>query len=408
MLYFKLGQIFRFSYYIIPLILLFYIGGIVQYLGLISPTQTNILIIVLLLPLFLHKSIFRFILKEYLLVFFCLYSILVGLFLSVDFLKINTYIYYIYCVFVASIFSRFLSDYFVKRNGINCAVEFFFRFAKFFIIVQLFTSFFQNLFIDYVVAYAPFNIIKEDAVFGTMYLKSDASLAAIIQIIMISFFIFRRSIGEKLVYSSLSVGLIFLGGSKAAQSVIGFVFLLLWLNDLYNFLRMKKYGFNYLIVVSSSIVLTCLAVAFGANFYKSFYDYTVNAYHSRHSWYSADRLAPFGQFFSEKVNLWGNGQLTYYNPMTQEWLYDSGFSTYYSLYIDLGLVGLIFYLVYYTSRIYSSTRNFFIFSLILLVLMVYSAFSFTLSDLSFVFVFNYMLYLYCLYNKSFLDKGLSQ
>lgn len=399
MLYFKVGEKIKFPYFFIPLFILFYFGGLLQYLGLISPTQTNIILILMLTPLLFKKSALNFFLKEYILFLLLIYSVIVGFYLSVSIVNIFVYIYYIFCVVFFSVFSRYLCNYFYKQSGVDCLVEKSFKFIKVFIITQFVFCLLESIFIDKVLAFAPFNMLLEDAVFGTMYLKSDSSLAAIIQILIIAFFIFNRNFKEKLFYSILGVGIIFFGGSKAAQAIIGFILAVLWFNFIYMELKMRKYGFNYLILMLSFACVCCFIYFFGIDLGKQFYEYTIDAYNSRFSWYSADRLAVFGQFFSEDIKIIGDGQLTYYNPMTQEWLYDSGFSSYYSLYIDLGVIGLIFYFIYYILRIYLAAKNFFIFLLFLLILMVYSAFSFALSDLAFVFVLNYTLFLYSIYCK---------
>jgi hypothetical protein len=103
---------------------------------------------------------------------------------------------------------------------------------------------------------------------------------------------------------------------------------------------------------------------------------------------------------AEVNNFFGSGALTYYNPITKEWLYNSGFSTFYSLYIDFGVPGLIFYYLYQILLIAKLTRNYIEFTIFLCVLIMFTTFNFALTDLAFTFSFNVALYLNYLRGKS--------
>src|SRR5690606_28000491 len=56
---------------------------------------------------------------------------------------------------------------------------------------------------------------------------------------------------------------------------------------------------------------------------------------------NSNRLAPFGQMLLNDNPLFGSGFLTYFNPISKDWLYYSGFGLFYSIYIDIGFVGMV-------------------------------------------------------------------
>ena len=389
----KIGERIFFSYSWMPLVFIFLIGGGVQYIGIISSTQTNFLVIFLCTPILLYKRFWRnFNLELYLiiLIVFCIFnSLYTGFVIENTF----TYIYYIYCTLFAAVFGRYLCDFYINKLGVEVLEKKYILLIKVFLIIQVFVCFFQNLFVNQAIANASIPIIPEDIVSGTMYLKSDASLAAISQLIMISIFLINSKIIDKIIVSILVLSIIFLGNSKAAQAIIIFIFLALCLNLLYKKNKLGKVGFNYIFYSISFFAFIFWAYYFSGNIWDDFVSSTIESYSRRDAWVSADRLAPLGQFFYEELNVVGNGPLTYYNPNTKSWLYNSGFSTLYSLYIDLGLVGLVVYFIYYIKLILKYSSSFFVFFVFFIIFFIFTQFNLTLSDIAFAFAFNFILFL---------------
>lgn len=374
-------------------------GGFLQYLSILTPTQTNFIILFLFFPFFSYVGFWRQLYREKILILMCFYIIFVGVITESSLTNTVTYIYYLICTLFSAAVSRTICEFNINKYGTQGAINKLIKISKFFLIIQFFICFFQYLFVEKVVAYAPYPILLEDAVFGTMFIKSDASLAAITQLLVVSIFLFPSLMRDKIIFSFLSICIIFFGGSKAAQSLVCLTLVLSWLAFFYTKLKLKKSGFKYLFTGITVFVSLFLIFIYGRLLLNDFIEYSVSAYNKRDSWTSADRLAPFGQFFSEDLSFFGNGPLTYYNPFNQSWLYDSGFSTFYSLYIDLGLVGIILYLLYYINRIWLAFRSVFIFFIFFIIVIIYSAFSLTLSDMAFAFSINYILWIFYISQK---------
>lgn len=394
MLILSFGNRIKFPYLLIPLFLLFYIGGILQYTGLISLTQTNILVLLFLFPVFLYKKTWKLIRKEFLLILFIFYVIGVSNYYGSTYEKSLTYIYYILCTIIAAVSGRFYCERLIEKYGYDYIKKTYLKTIKIFLLIQVLICSLQNIFKGLALAYAPFNIIPEDIVSGTMYLQSDASLANISQLILISVFFLKTKITEKFIVSGLVLSIVLLGYSKAAQSVVLLIIFLLIAHESYKKFNLNKAGLKYLLYIFFLLLFLLWCYFYMEVLMKDFINHTIYLYQKRDSWVMAERLSPVGHFFYEELKLIGDGPLTYYNPNTKEWLYNAGFSTFYSLYLDLGLIGLLFYLAYYVKLIAGYTFNFFLSFIIFLVLTMYSQFNLTLSDIAFAFTLNFILVLF--------------
>jgi len=372
--------------WILPIILIYLAGGTIQYFGLASVTQCNILGLLLLMPIFLWRSSWRQAHLEWPIVIFILFVILFHLTKRPPLGNTLTYVYYLLCTLVAAVAGRAYSNRWYGR----WPARRFFRFAKWFLVLQLCVTFVQANFTETYVQLARVPIGYEDAIFGTFFLQSDAALAAVCELLVILAFILPCSLRNRVQLTILALGVVFLGNSKAAQGSILTLILLFTLYAAAHSARLTKSGFG-LLAVLAVMVYAALSFSLWSDHVTVFFQQAQDDYFRRDQWETASRFAPLGQIISQGIDIFGQGPLTYYNPIEKTWLYNSGFSTLYTLYIDFGLLGFSLYFLYQSSLIFKFAKSIRERLAFFLVLASFSSFNFALSDLSFVFFFNFAL-----------------
>jgi hypothetical protein len=199
--------------------------------------------------------------------------------------------------------------------------------------------------------------------------------------------------------SGISLLIVFLLNSDTSKASILFVVILSAIYSLHASLRVGRVAFNALLVLAV-ISFFLIALNSFSGVFTDFFTQARGDYYHRDSWMYASRFSPLGQMFADGVDFLGGGALTYYNPITKEWLYNAGFSTFYSLYIDFGIPGLALYYAYQIVLVLRLTRNYLESAIFLCVLLLFSFFNFALTDLAFTFSFNLALYLNYLLGRS--------
>lgn len=371
-----------------PLILLYVLGGAFGYLGILSSTQTNILVLLLFVHIFTLRSSWHESKNEGLLVALMLYMIAMGAIHNTAATSTLTYIYYLSCIIIASVAGRvyarqFLYSFYVRKWPKYCLI---------FLVLQLAVVILQHVFSDQLAshAYIPFN--PEDSVFGTFYLQSDATLGTICLLIVVITFSANVKWPMACAIFALSASIIALGHSKAMQGVFVFAVAPLIIYTVYKRTKLSRYR---RVFVSIALILTAVMLIYFWQILtgemNDFRTYAENQYAARDSWITAGRLAPWGQLFLDKghVFLFGHGALTYYNPMTKQWLYNAGFSTFYGLYIDFGVVGISLYVGYQVITIIRFSRNLATRCFLLMSWVGFAAFNDALSNIEFMFALNF-------------------
>ena len=56
-------------------------------------------------------------------------------------------------------------------------------------------------------------------------------------------------------------------------------------------------------------------------------------------------------------SFFGDGLLTYYNPINKEWLFNAGFNTYLTILVDIGIAGILWVATFLTLFIYTATKK---------------------------------------------------
>lgn len=370
----------------LPVALIYLIGGTLQYVGLISVTQCNILALVLLSHVFLFRSTWSRASLELPIIVFAAFVIITQLISSPPLENTLTYVYYLACTLIAAVAGRVYANRWIERSSFDKL----FRFTTWFLLLQLLVTLLQASFTTTYVSMSRAAIGYEDAIFGTLFLQSDAALATVCELIIILAFVLPCRARVKYLLIGLALAVVFLGNSKAAQACILALTALLMVRSTARALRLTRNGLGILAIAA---VLLCGALTFSLWFdqVSGFIQQTQDDYYRRDEWITASRFAPIGQIFSQGLSLFGDGPLTYYNPITKTWLYNAGFSTLYVLYIDYGLLGFCLYFGYQTYLVLKFSRGIIERACFFLVLASFTAFNFALSDLSFVFFFNFAL-----------------
>lgn len=374
--------------WIIPIILVFFIGGLLQYFGILSQTESNWLALVLFGQVFLVRAAWTHMRIEVLLIAFAVVIVLSHLQHGTPATNTITYLYYIFCAIIAAVAGRV---YALRFSQSMCAGKLF-KGLKVFLAIELGVVILQKFFTAEFVQNSRAPIGYIDAIFGTFFLQSDASLAAVCELVIILTFLLGSKMSDRIILCGSAVAIVFLGNSTAAKAVCVLLFVPLIAYQLYRGLSANRYGFN--VMLAFAIASSTLAMYNPLlNFLAEFATQASTDYYHRQSWETAARFSPLGQMLAEGVSLFGQGALTYYNPMTKAWLYNAGFSTIYSLYVDFGLVGLSIYCLYQVVLISRFTRNYMEFVIFASVLTSFITLNFALTDIAFVFAFNGALYL---------------
>lgn len=378
-----------------PMILIFFVGGSIQYFGILSQTQSNWIALFLFSHVFFRIAAWRQIKYEGILFLFLLLVVLDHSQHQSPVSYALTYFYYIACTIIAAVAGRV----YALRIASLVSTESYFKVAKLFLFVELIVVIIQRSFTDQFISFARAPIGYTDAIFGTFFLQSDATLAAVCELLTISAFFLHCKATDRFVISALSFAVIFLGNSNTAKMATILIFTLLLVHYIYGRLHTGRYGFN---IIATLVVAFFIMIVYSpaSTFFADFFAKATGDYYRRDAWISASRFAPMGQIFAEGIDFFGQGALTYYNPITKIWLYDAGFSTIYSLYLDFGIIGLSIYLLYQFVLIFRFAKNYFEFIIFACVFIFFMTFNFALTDLTFVFSFNVILCLNHLRGRS--------
>lgn len=391
--------------WLMPILFLYFFAGTFQYLGIFSPTMSNFIVLILLAHVFLFYSTLYSLKIEFPLFLFLLLVVGGYTYYQKPITYTLTYAYYLICTIIAASAGRaYVNWYFNKYKKFTS--NSFIKLSKFFLLIQLLVTFFQSTFTELYLKISRTVIGFEDAVFGTLYLQSDAALATICEMMIFAVYVLPSSIRDKILITMMGLGVVFLGNSKAAQITILIVILISVTHLIFKKVNFYKNGFGCLI---GFFILT-VPVIFYTNIHNVLFDFIENAkydFYRKDEWITAPRFAPIGEIFQSGLSWLGKGPLSYYNPIDKEWLYNSGFSTFYILYFDYGLLGFLFYFGYQTFLIVKFGTDIVSKFILFIIFLSYMNFNFALTDISFVFMFNFVLLLIykCRFsNDLFLEK----
>lgn len=362
------------------LALCFLLGGAVQFFGIFTLTQSNYVAIFLIAVYLLLRPLkIQLDRSEVVLAALALY-IFLGPFLNGSRPEgVAVYLYYLACPFLAVRFA--------KQAIINgpSTERFLFRVLIGFMLVQLIVTMVQSIFAEELSRTSAISVLPVDIVSGTFYLASDGSLSAFCILACMAALWTDLPIGKKLLVFGLALTIIGIANSKAFQALAPL--LAGWALVEAKLLRGRNSLFKgVLFFIGLAIIV---AVSYETVFEKlgEFSDYLYDIYDFRYGDNRAQRLTPLGEILYSPISWFGQGALTYYNPLTKEWLYNSGFSLIYSFYFDFGLVGLLLVLAYFGSLTFE-LAGFSLRSLTLyFIFLVFCAFSPAITDLAFAIAY---------------------
>lgn len=372
----------------LPLLLLYVVGGAIQYAGWLSPTKCNIIVLCTFCFLLRYREFWRTARYECPILLLAAYFVVSGLMRGTSPLATTVYLYYSACLLLAAPAGRLLAKELVTRNRTQVARHILVACLA----LELPIAAMQHLYATAFAGHAAFRVGTIDAVFGTFQLNSDSVLSACCVMIVLIYSYTSRRLSHILFVTCLSFAVIFLGHSKAMQGTYIMLLLPIFGVTLYHRTTIKRYNHIFKLV---GWLLLFVIVAFAARTIygdlAQFQSEAVSDYATRDDWVTAARLAPWGELFQSSLAqlIFGHGALTYYNPITKNWLYNAGFSTAYSLSIDFGLVGLFGYLAYQIRIIFSVSpyRTFAIF--MCAVWLAFILFNDVLPNIAFIFALNF-------------------
>ncbi|WP_180055709.1 hypothetical protein [Acinetobacter sp. YH12142] len=383
--------------WMLPILFLYLFAGTFQYLGVISPTQCNFIVLFLFIHIFKFYSSWRQLRIEFLLFLFLIFIIVYHFIVDAKISYTSTYVYYLICTIIAACSGRIYANRLFGEYG-TLSNTVFFKISKIFLFIQLLVTIIQASFTESYISFSKAAIGYEDAIFGTLFLQSDATLATICELMILSVYLLPSKYNEKIIITILGVFVVFLGNSKAAQLIILIILLILFFKFIFDKIKSYKLGFKILIWLFF-ILLFCFTYSEWSIYLYNFIQEAQYDYQRKDEWITAPRFAPFGEIFQTGISWFGQGPLTYYNPIEKTWLYNSGFSTIYVLYFDYGLLGFILYFAYQTFLILKFGVNFTAKMILFIILLSYMNFNLVLTDIGFIFMFNFTLLLLYRYKK---------
>lgn len=346
---------------------LFLLGGALQYLGIISPTQTNLLLIGLSAPIIGKKiKSIKSITNIYIITI--IYLATTSAINNSSLASLAVYYYYATCVLIACSAGYIIENNFSEKTILTT--------SKYLLILQAIATTIQSIYTG--------NYIDRnnaiDLISGTFYLKSDASLVACSSLILV--YVFSRPNTAHLRATCLTLSLIIALNchSKAGLAALILVIAALLVHTL------AGTRYRTPLLTLSILSASALTIFFHGQILDSYTSFTreiIDEYNKITYNGQAGRLAPLGQFLAGNYTFFGEGFLTYYNPISKEWLYDAGFGTIYTLMIDCGLLTT---LIFISAVIYFliNKNNIFYSTLICLITISYSFFNFAFTDLAFI------------------------
>lgn len=374
------------KYFLVTIIFLYLFGGLFQHQGILTQTQTNYFVLfslTLLLGMVFNARIFIYAWPLLIPVFGFLVSFFVH-----DKSNVIVYFYYYIC-FIVSLFVGYILNFLLdKRGKLIFNSEVIIRVVFIFLWLQLLLSIGQNYFLDTWISLAKVSIGYEDAISGSLYIQSDSTLGSIAGLFLL--YLYGVRVSAKTLWHGIFIAISIVSSCNSFANK-GLIFLMSIYILFFGGYQKRIYFIKFLIIL---VILFIGALFFSDNiFYEvnMFFDKLYEDYTGVRVGGVGSRWAPIGFLIHDSFNFFGNGPLTYYNPNSKEWLFNSGLSLNYSLFFDYGIFGLVlFYCVVFVFLMKSSLRGE-IFGLMFIIVFVFSNFNFSLTDISFWIPFGFVL-----------------
>lgn len=364
------------------MLLCFAIGAILQITGILSPTETNYLAILALIIGFTFKKRATLKKSDITIIILFAYVTFLALFNATPFSYLLVYYYYLLCPILVFKAAKTIS------NNTSYSSQRIILYCNYFLLVQIFFATLQTLTAEQIAVLSKTPLLPIDAISGTFYLKSDATLSVFALLIIISSFALKTTTKLKFFTIIISGTVVALTNSKANH---GLTMLIVPATIFYSMFLQGRFatGKRFLFFILATIVVALLA-PLALDIINQLFDLFQDAYYTRYDHEEASRFAPIGEAINSNIYWLGKGLLTYYNPLSKNWDYYSGFSLIYSFYLDCGLVGLILILYFLISFTFENVKDNFYRLAYLSCIICFSTFSLVLTDLAFLFSLSFL------------------
>jgi len=390
----------------LALMTIYVLGGLIQFVGIASQTATNYLaLFLMLLYLIKQKRFLRFSVIDVLFLTLLIVLLISGYLNSKNHVDLAVYFYYFACFYLAINTAKILSLDLSSHN--NYLIKLF-SYIHIFLIFQLFVSIAQWQLAPTIAENSSVPLLPVDVISGTFFIKSDASLSFFAILTTITCFSLKLKSYKKYSILLISAIICLIGNSVTAFTLMLTVFPIIIVHELMSKLNMAKP-----ILILSPLLIILMALYF-QNYllfmFDYFSDFVLSAFDARYRHETANRFAPIGDMLYGNITFFGLGPLTYHNPIRDSWIYYSGHSLIYSLYYDLGLIGLLLVSIILLYFINYSRASFFYKLIYSATILLYSLFNFFLSDLSIAFILFFYMYIQRIYSvehsKNFIQTSL--
>lgn len=374
--------------FLVPLLLIYGVGWVLQFFGLLSLTGTSLIVLLFFACAgFSVRSEKFFVVDKnnFLLLALFLYFMVVGFFN-----KSSLSSYFVYTYYFLSIYFAVNSGRRLLLGGGRFDTEAIFKVISIFGCGQIFLEIMQISFSESIAFFSKVPLIPLDVVSGSFFLKSDSSLSYFFILSSIAGFALLRNFLLKLVVLSVSCVVVFLANSKAAQGVFLFIAVMLLMAEGFGVLkngRQVMYGFAFI----AGVLCFLLLFDFFVDAIFAVLDLLFRAFGTIERVDGAHRLAPIGEALYGDTSFFGFGLLAYYDPLEKIWRYYSGHSLFYSFYFDGGVFAVLLLIFYWFRLVLSQVKDFFYSFLYFLVVLACSLFNFIFTDLGVLFILGFFL-----------------
>lgn len=372
----------KFSALCFFMLLCFVLGGPLQFIAVLSPTETNYLAISLLVICFTFRKRVSLSRSSLVMVILFLYVTLISIIHKTPFSNLLVYYYYLLCPVLAFKAGRIFSQ------KVTLSPEMIIKNCNYFLLVQMLFAIVQVVAGEQIASFAKVPLyFAIDAVTGTFFIKSDASLSVFALLVVLTAFSLGVSAKLKFVSALISTAIIFLANAKAIQglAIVMIPAVIFYSGFLQGRFALGKRILVFILLVIALMLLIPMIVDMGNEFLGVLDD----AYYSRYKHDEASRFAPIGEAVYSDFYWIGKGLLTYYNPLNKNWDYYSGFSLVYAFYLDCGFIGLSLIICFFMAFTMENIKDNFYRVAFFGCIICFATFSLVVTDLPCLFALSF-------------------
>lgn len=383
--------------------IVYFIGGSIQFTGIISNTETTFFLICSFLIINLFETVHTLKIKiysvDYLILCISLVIILSSILNGSSLMKLIGYFIYILVPFISYRLVKYIFD-----NKIDKIIIIFFIFLSF---IQFPIIIMQRILYEDLAFIHGSKIIEEDIGFGTFFIANDVGLCFfLISLIILCLFggLEKYNVKMKKLIIISCVVTICATNSKASIILLVLIFFYYTFYKFYCSRKKTSLLFSFIFIIFSLFYLSNideLSVFDNLGIVGTYEKFESKEYGGGAT---LPRFAPIIIFLNQPLKLIGEGPYNFYDPLTKVWRYGSGHSQIFWTYNDIGVIGLFFssfflFLIAFKNR--QTNKHYLLY---FFVVCLYSIVTTTLSDLS--IMFSYIFFASIMGNRSIDNRPL--